>query len=123
MTNYTREELDRLNSMRRQRMGDSERERDQWDAAPVGWSESETVYVIEYQHPGDPTWYAASPFYTPLRLNSDETHSKEEAHEVAVMIRKGERAVSKGQEGRPSLVAAVRVIERVSSAKIISQLS
>jgi len=121
VTAYTREELDRLHAMRQQRRGDDERRQERWNAIGVGYSETETAYRIEHQNHGDPIWYAASPFYTPLRLDPDETHSKEEAHEVAAMLRKGERAVSKGQEGRPSLVAAVRVIERVSSAKIISQ--
>lgn len=115
------EETRRLNAMRQQEQADGDRERQLWQSAGVGYSETGTEYVIEYRKHGDPTWYGCSPFFEPLRLRTEETHSKAEAEEVAALIKRGERPVSKNAAEHG--IEAVRVIERTATAKIITQIS
>lgn len=122
MAAFTQEELARLRAMRRQESADAERERQLWCSVGPGYSETETVYVIEYREQGDHNWLGCSPFYDPLRMRPEETHSKEEAKEVAALILEGKRATDRGAMAMKG-IGAVRIIERVASAKIITQLT
>lgn len=115
------EEADSLYELRQQERADGERERKRWSAAGPGYSETETVYVIEYRKHGDPTWFGCSPFFEPLRLRPEETHSRAEAEEVAALIKQDRHPVSKN--ATEYSIEAVRVIERTATAKIIAQIS
>jgi hypothetical protein len=123
MSRYTEEENRRRSLMRRQEMADDARRKTMWNAAGVGFSETETEYGIEYRRDADPAWYSADPFYEPLRLHTDLTHSREEALVVAEEIRAGRWGVTKQSGPGTYNITGVRVYERVSSAKIIHQLS
>lgn len=123
MAGYTEEENRRRAAMQSQERADEDRRLSMWHAAPVGWSETETVYVIEYRNPGDPSWYGCSPFHTPLRLRPEETHNQYEAEEVARLILAGEWAKNRQEEPGAHPVDATRVIERISTGKIILHVS
>lgn len=122
MTGYTDEELKQLRTMRRQEQADGEREWQRWNAAGPGFSDEETVYVIEYREWGDHVWIGCSPFFDPIRVRPEETHSREEAEEVARLVLEGKRATNKGAMAYKG-IDAVRIITRVSSAKILTQLT
>lgn len=115
------EEARSLRELREQERADGERERKRWNAATPGYSETGTVYAIEYRRDGDPTWFGCSPFFEPLRLRSEETHSRQEAEEVAVLLMRGERRLNK--QDAPRSLDAVRIIERIATARIVTQIS
>jgi hypothetical protein len=119
---FTREELDQIHAMRTADRERCMREAEAWNAAPVGYVETETVYGIAYRKDSDPQWYSAAPFYTPVRPNPCETHDQAEAEQVAALVLLHERAVS--HQSRPGAVnvTAVRIVERVNTAKILKEL-
>ncbi len=123
MAGYTKEENERRAAMRDQERADGERRNSMWHAAYVGYKEEGTEYTIEYLNPGDPTWYSCDPFHTPLRLYPGETHSMQEAEEVAGLILAGKWAKNRQEEPGKRPVEAVRIIERYSRAKIIRHIS
>lgn len=112
----------RMRELRDEEQAAEDERRGVWTDAKPGYTESETVYVIEYRQGNDPAWYSASPFYEPVRLQYEETHSELEAHEVAARILSGEWGVQRQRDPATDNITTVRVIERVSSAKIISQV-
>lgn len=118
---YTQDELKQVREMREAQQEESARRRTEWNAAQTGFIEAETVYVIEYRHDDDPTWYGAAPFFDPLRVDTDETHDEDEAHAVAVELLNHKRGVRKQSSPGAYNVTGVRVIERKNSAQIISQ--
>lgn len=119
---YTKEELQRIYLMRRQERADDDRRREQWNAAPVGWTEDETVYVIEYRIGVGETWNGCSPFFDPLSTSPEETHSRHIAEDVAQELLDGKRGPNKTADPADRDITAVRIIERVSTAKIISMV-
>lgn len=122
MAAYTKEELQRISAMRRQARADDERRQSMWTHAQPGHTSSDTNYVIEYRTDDHPTWFAASPFYDPLRVDPDRTHSKEEAEEVAALILLGTWGVAKQSDPGAVNVTAVRVIKGTWTSKIVQQL-
>lgn len=122
MAHFTQEELDRILLMRQQRSADCDREKQRWDAAYAGYEETETYYVIQYMEEGRHGWISCDPFYAPLRLDRDRTHSKAEAYEVAAKLLAGEWATRKQAEPGDTKIAQVQVIECVSSQKILKRL-
>ena len=118
---YTRAELDRIHELRKEWLAESDRRRDQWDAEIAGFTEDQTVYVIEYRCDDNPTWFSATPFYDPVRVQPGETHDEAEAHTVAAKILAGTWGTSKQSNPGSDNVTGVRVIERYSKATIISQ--
>lgn len=115
------EEANSLYELRQQERADGERERKRWNEAGPGYSETETVYAIEYRRDGDPTWFGCSPFFEPVSLRPQETRSRQEAEEVAVLLMRGERRRHK--QDAPRSLDAVRIIERIAAARIITQIS
>lgn len=110
-----------LYELRQQERADGDRNRERWHAASPGYSETETVYVIEYRRDGDPTWFGCSPFFEPVSLRPEETHSRQEAEEAAVLLMRGERRLNK--QDAPRNLDAVRIIERIATARIVTQIS
>jgi hypothetical protein len=116
---WTREELDTLNTLRKEQSARFVREAEAWQAAGLGFVEEGTEYVIEYRKGNDTTWYSTSPFYDPLSLHPGHATDKTEALLVAAMLLRGERATQKGRDPQRDNVREVRIIERTNSAKII----
>lgn len=123
MGRYTEEENRRRAAMQNQRRADEERRQSMWHAAYVGYAQEATEYAIEYRENDDPVWYSASPFYDPVRLDTDTTHNEAEAEEIAGLILTGKWAVTKQNEPGDRRITGVRIIERYSRAKIIRHLS
>ncbi len=119
---WTDEELAELHRLRKQEAEESAQEADLWAAANEGYTEAGTEYAIQYQSGTGPVWYDAHPFYEPIRPDHTVTRSKAEAEEVADLLLKGERAVSRGRDPREDNVTGVRVIERTASATILRQV-
>jgi len=109
-----------LHELRQQERADGKRESERWNAATPGYIETGTVYVIEYRRDGDLTWFGCSPFFEPVSLRPGETRSRQEAEEIAVLLMRGERRLNK--QDAPRSLDAVRIIERVATARIVTQI-
>lgn len=117
---WTREELDTMNTLKREQSARFVREAEEWQAAGLGYIDADVEYVIEYRKGADdPAWYTANPFYDPVSLNPDRTADKTEALLVAAMLLRGERGTQRGRNPQREDVREVRIIERTISAKII----
>lgn len=120
MPAWTKEELDQVRQLRQKERAESAREKQRWDEAVAGFEEEETVYTIQYLLNGRSAWFAASPFFEPVRTQPDETHDENEAHRVAAELLAGQRGVTK-QSAPDSEIVGVRVVERYTRATIVSQ--
>jgi hypothetical protein len=118
MSGWTKEELKQMNQMREAEREEWDRSRQEWNNARFGYSETETVYVIEYLTEGG-VWAGTDPFYDPISHRPGETDDEGHAHDVAAELVLGTRAVSRGAP--LGGVHAVRVIRRTATATIISE--
>lgn len=120
---YTPEELARIHTMRQQERDDYDRKKQEWNTTVhVGYCETETEYSIQFRLDYEPAWYAADPFYEPLRTDPGHTHSEAEAHEVAGQLLAGTRGVTKQDTPGDRNITAVQVTEVVSTLKVISRV-
>jgi hypothetical protein len=113
---YTKEELATRHEMRKAARKEQDRERDAWQAAGVGYTDSSIVYGVEYQKTPGHLWCVASPFFEPPSLRPEETADRNRACMIAQEIKNGLRPVSSGGESMP--MHATRVYSRVSCATI-----
>lgn len=122
MGRYTEEENRRINAMRRQRQADQQRADEHWSALGVGYKDTDTEYRVYYQDTNDRCgWISASPFYEPLSDHPDWTHDSQRAEEIADLIMAGQWAVEKQSEPGKVSITAVRVVETITTGKIIHQ--
>lgn len=119
---HSEEEMKRIHRMREEGSAFNALLAKVWSAAPVGYTEAATEYVIQYREHNGPDWIDCMPFYDPARPDPACTGDKEEAYEVAAKLLAGTRLTHRQAQPGRTFIAAVQVVERVASATVLKRL-